>query len=319
MRAILYNFKYILLLSLFNIFLSLYINKDNLDLQNTIIDIPDNHITNIDLKKNQNITLSIPYENDKDLLLSIKSLNNKKFSFFSDNEFINYNNSNIEIYRNTIDKSQLNKESKTLIIDINSNDDNNNLEIINIVDNGNISEYQLIEENNKKYTVYSPNFVIFFNTEEKKNVKVEINFNDEINESLYYAKVNLSTNDIKYIPRVFNLDETIYKYTKKDFKKYITIDIDDEFKEGPKGNKDCKIIAFIFSIKTNSNIKYSVTFKIEEMNWFLIGSIILALIFAVITFFLIRRKKNVNETNEEEGEYNVNKQDEGEGEGENPN
>ena len=316
MRAILYNFKYILLLSLFNIFLSLYINKDNLDLQNTIIDIPDNHMTNINLKKNQNITLSIPYENDKDLLLSINSLNNKTFSFSSDNEFINKNNSNI--YRKSIEKSKLNNESKTLIIDINSNDDNN-LEIINIIDYDYFSKYHLINKDNEKINVDYPNFVRFFKQEEE-NVKIEINFNDDIHPFIYYLKVKLSTDDTNYIPRVFNLDKNIYNYTEEELKeKKKTIDIDKEFKDDPQGNKDCKIIAFIFSVKTNSNIKYSVTITIEGTNWFLIGSIILALIFAVITFFLIRRKKNVNETNEEEGEYNVNKQDEGEGEGENPN
>ena len=315
MRAILYNFKYILLLSLFNIFLSLYINKDNLDLQNTII---DNRLTYIDLQKNQNINLSIPYENDKDLLLSIKSFNNKTFSFSSDNEFIN-NNNNIKEYRQTINSSKLNNENKTLIININSNDDDNNIEIINIVNYSNISKYHLIQKDNEKNTVYSPNFVRFFQSNEN-DVKVEIKFNNEIHESLYYGRVKLSTNDTNYIPRVFNLNKNLYNYMEKDFTgKDITIKIDDSIEGGPKGNKDCEIIAFIFSIKTNTNIQYSVTSIKEEMNWFLIGSIILALIFAVITFFLIRRKKNVNETNEEEGEYNVNKQDEGEGEGENPN
>ena len=71
----------------------------------------------------------------------------------------------------------------------------------------------------------------------------------------------------------------------------MTLEIKD-IEIGKKDNK--KNTAFICSIQTNETIEnYSVIINKDIMNNFLIGSIILALIFAVITFFLIRRKQNI--------------------------
>ena len=59
-------------------------------------------------------------------------------------------------------------------------------------------------------------------------------------------------------------------------------------------NNNKKITAFVCSIVTDNEIKeYSVIINKDIMSFFLIGSIILALIFAVITFFLIRRKQSI--------------------------
>ena len=73
--------------------------------------------------------------------------------------------------------------------------------------------------------------------------------------------------------------------------------------------------AFIFSIDSNEMVgQYSFSINSEIINVFLIVSIVIALVFAVITFFLIRRKQSAESTNIE-GSENLLKGDKEEGEG----
>ena len=84
--------------------------------------------------------------------------------------------------------------------------------------------------------------------------------------------------------------------------------------------------AFIFSIDSEKKIdNYSFAINSEIINVFLIVSIVIALIFAIITFFLIRRKQssestniegdnllkgNEKEENEEKGEHDAENKEE---------
>ena len=80
------------------------------------------------------------------------------------------------------------------------------------------------------------------------------------------------------------------------------LSVENKVKDSSNGLKN--YIAFIFSINSNNGeIKeYSFTINSEIINVFLIVSIVIALIFAVITFFLIRRKQTSEMLNVEGGE-----------------
>ena len=300
-------FKYFLLLTLFHEFIFLS-NKDNYELQETIFDynISDNYINTIDLKPGENIILNVSYTYGKELFLSIKTLKNISFNILcNDIEILNINDT--KEFKNKIDTVNL-QENQLFIITINSKE-KNTIEIINIVDE-NKNQYFLIEESNITYTISNLNFVYYKKKKEIKNkTKIVIKFKEEIQGSIFYSLVRLSSNDKNYIPRVFNFNDSMYNKTNlKEKEKEKTIEV----KGDPKGNKVFNNTAIIFSIESESKVnEYNVTFYIEQnkddtddiMNEFLIGSIVLALIFAVITFFLIRRKKNINEKNVDDDFY----------------
>ena len=315
MKISFHYFTYFLLLTIFKSFLSLS-NKDNYELQKTISDynISDNYINTIDLKAGENITLNVSYTYGKDLFLSIKTLNDKSFNILcNDIEILNKNDTKELI--NRINKNNFH-EIQLFFIDISSKEANT-IEIINIVDEDK-NQYNLIEKNNTNYTISNYNFVYYKKENEIKNyTKVVIKFNEEIQALIYYSHMRLSSKDENYIPRVFNFDDSMYIKEKIKGKEKI-IEINTE----PQGNKTFNNISFIFSLNPDSNVnEYYVTIftkeeekgkengkekgeeKEEIMNEFLIGSIVLALIFAVITFFLIRRKKNINDKNIDDDFY----------------
>ena len=304
-----FYFQHFLLLTLFNALLSLSINKDNYELEETIFDynISDNFINTIDLKKDINITLNVSYTFGRNLFLSIKTLNNKTFNV-SCSDIKELNKEDTKEFIKTIDMLTF-KKDELLAIDIGSKE-NNSIEIINIVDEDK-NKYYLIKEIDKTYTINNSNFVYYIKNNEIENKKlvIKLKFKNEIKATMYNSLIRLSSNNTDYIPRVFNFNKSLY--LKEDFKgKEKTIEVSED-----KGNKKLDIVAFIFSIDPESIVdEYSVTLSIEEkndiMNEFLIGSIILALIFAVITFFLIRRKKNINEKNIEDDFYKEENKDE---------
>ena len=103
--------------------------------------------------------------------------------------------------------------------------------------------------------------------------------------------MELDIKDINYIPRAFNFEarnESLEIH--KDLEKENIIKFEKSYIEEDENNN--KNFAFVFSIESDENIdEYTVIFNKDIMNKFLIGSIILALIFGIITFFLIRRKQ----------------------------
>ena len=168
------------------------------------------------------------------------------------------------------------------------------IEITNIIQDK-FMEYQEISyaQNN----VTKNNFVLFLNDTKNKYI-VSIKFNENSKPtSCYYNLLRLPTNDFNYILPAS-------KYNKKNNQ----CKEDYEFRIGDiKGeDKNKKHSAFIFSIEENKLYNYSVTINItqvdEAMTIFLYISIGLAGVFAVITFFLIRRKQSIDTKNDDNQE-----------------
>jgi hypothetical protein len=147
----------------------------------------------------------------------------------------------------------------------------------------------LAKDDTSQQSINECNNIIRFLDKEEKKIRCHIKLNKEIDEEIAYGFIDLPTDQIKFMPQAFLLkDSNIFNYqniTLKNFSKEYTITEDiPDYSYTKK--------AFICSFKTQS--VYTITINEDEkMTYFLIGSIVLALIFAIITFFLIRRKQNI--------------------------
>ena len=154
----------------------------------------------------------------------------------------------------------------------------------------NYSEIQAKDDTSQQNIKNCNNFIRFI-ADDEKNIRCSIKFNEEIEkeEDYAYGFIDLPTNKIKFMPQAFLLKySNIFNYqniTLKNFSKEYTITEDiPDYSYTKK--------AFICSFKTQGN--YTVIINEDvKMTYFLVGSIVLALIFAFITFFLIRRKQNI--------------------------
>jgi hypothetical protein len=147
----------------------------------------------------------------------------------------------------------------------------------------------LAKDDTSQQSINECNNIIRFLDKEEKNIRCHIKLNKEINEEIAYGFIDLPTDQIKFMPQAFLLkDSNIFNYqniTLKNFSKEYTITEDiPDYSYTKK--------AFICSFKTQGNYTVIIN-EDEKMTYFLIGSIVLALIFAIITFFLIRRKQNI--------------------------
>ena len=275
MSTILKLYKFYLSLIVINLISSM------LTVDSEIIDIEGNTLKNFSLNANESKILNLACNKNRNNYVSFLSLDNLKFNLKSDKAELNSKDqtlSEIEVK---------NIEGDYLQINITSEKDNR-IEIINIIDNE-TSSYFEIKTDDQKFEKKNYNFLKFL--ENKDKLKVEINFKKQYEGKLHCGIVHLASKNISYIPRAFNFENEIKNEIKIDLKK----DMSFEFKNIEISKKDNKKkTAFICSIDTNEEIEnYSVIINKDIMNNFLIGSIILALIFAVITFFLIRRKQNI--------------------------
>ena len=163
-----------------------------------------------------------------------------------------------------------------------------------------------VEENaiNKYYNITSKNDtsqldikdsnnIIRFLDKEEQNIRCKIKFNQSITDEIAYGFIDLPSNKIKFMPQAFLLNNSnILDYKNFTFTKISNKDFDTNKLVNPSYNKDYKNMAFIVSLKTQSD--YTIIINEDlAMTYFLICSIVLALIFAIITFFLIRRKQNI--------------------------
>ena len=289
-------FKYFLLLTLFSQYLPqfLYPVDSNFE-DDPKINIGRNSINNIALKENEEKTLSLSNENNQESYLSIRSLESKKFNITSDINKVNKNE--IDMIIENLTSSDF--EGKNQILTISSNY-SHTIEVIHIVKDKYSEYYNIIEQDDKDITIKNYSFVKFIDNETNE-IKVGIKFKNTLNKAnFHYGIVSLSSNCSYLIPQAFNFGEGIEK---KGFQNEITIEKEDIDKiPNPKGH-----LAFIFTLESTENFEeYEVIINKDIMNYFLIGSIIIALIFAVITFFLIRRKQNIknndfyNEDNKED-------------------
>ena len=167
-------------------------------------------------------------------------------------------------------------------------------------------DYQLDQELKVKN---NNNFVIFLDDEDVEKFDMKFSFKDDIkNEEICYGFIRLPFNKKEYIPLGKKYDGTLKCEKFDDNSKQLSID-------NPyyKKNKDNlrPYTAFIFSINKEDKLiqEFSFTINSEIINVFLIVSIVIALIFAVITFFLIRRKQSSESGTIEGDDNSYNKKD----------
>ena len=277
-------FKYFLILTLFN--LNIFFIFDE-SINEEIISISGNNISNISLNQNEKKVLDFEYNKDDNNRINYISL----FPFGKitiESEIDGLNHIEIEklVYLE-VNSSNFNKEK--LRINIISNN-NSEIEIINIAKDNFSSYINIDAEDNKKVNIENKfNFVRFLKKEEKK-IKFKINFEKKINVNISYGIVLLRSKNSNYIPRAYNFKEitTIKLNNKKDYE--LENEINNKYEENVENSQ---YPALIVSLLTKDEIKYSVTINHDLMNAFLIGSICIALVFAAITFFLIRRKSSI--------------------------
>lgn len=299
--------KFILILTLLNIFFSYIhqnsdlqllsnLNKDPLllgenNLKNEFRTIEENSINTFNLTKDDELTLNINYKGSSSsdmIFFSVKSLNKGNF----DVKFGNTQKDSNKDYFNTF----FNPSNISSVSLIGYNSDITEVEVISVV-NYSYSLYRVItEKDNKEIEINSNNFVKFLENDKKK-IKVYINFNEEFNGEIYYGIVKLATKDTNYIP----LAKNFINISNKSIINSKEIDIESTNESiDKKDNENKNFLAFIFSINDDKKIySYKITInKFDSMNIFLIISISVAFVFAVITFFLIRRKQNIGNNNE---------------------
>ena len=167
-------------------------------------------------------------------------------------------------------------------------------------------EYKKIDYSvDQEIEVDKNNFVIFLTDtdEEYEKFDMKFNFKDDIKEkTVNYGFLYLPTDSLEYIALGKNyegLDNTKFDESAKE------ITVENKYYEKEK-DKIKTHFAFIFSIDSEDKKieKYSFTINSEIINAFLIVSIVIALVFAVITFFLIRRKQSSESTTIEGGGEN---------------
>ena len=285
------NYKFVFILTLFNTFICLLDSGSNL-----LANLEDNYIGDIVLNSSEPFTINLDLKEKELIYLSLISYDKSNFTIIDTNIKFQTNASNTtNSYLREIDISMIKNGDKPYI-SISSEKDNT-IQIIHIK-NTTDSLYCKVKEDDdetikikKKYY----NFVKFIGDD--KTIKVDIKFKDNLKNNISYGIVRLLSKNEKYIPRVETFKEKglIDKYDNEKMKKEKTITIKKINHE--KDDEDNGIYtAFILSINSSATFKdYSIIINEDIMNNFLLGSIIVALIFAVITFFLIRRKQNVGE------------------------
>jgi hypothetical protein len=178
-----------------------------------------------------------------------------------------------------------------------------------------INEIEIIETTDCKYCTYQKlnekgnveinhnNFVLFLDGKDKDCEKILIEFNNLDGQEVAYGIVNLASKNESYIPSAFN-----FPGTKKEF-----ISNSIEFTNESKEEKFKPNTAFIFSIKSDSVLKYNIDITIlyksneKLFNIILLTCLILhvlsAIIFVIVYIMKTRSKigkiKDINDDNYE--------------------
>ena len=285
------NYKFVFILTLFNTFICLLDSGSNL-----LADIEDNYIGDIVLNSSEPFTINLDLKEKELIHLSLISYDKSNFTIIDTNIKFQTNASNTtNSYLREINISMVKNVDKPYIIISSEND--NKIQIVHIKNTSDSLYYKVKEDDDETIKIKKKyyNFVKFI--DDDKTIKVDIKFKDNLKNNISYGIVRLLSKNEKYIPRVETFKEKglIDKYDNEKMKKEKTITIKKINHE--KDDEDNGIYtAFILSINSSATFKdYSIIINEDIMNNFLLGSIIVALIFAVITFFLIRRKQNVGE------------------------
>ena len=285
------NYKFVFILTLFNTFICLLDSGSNL-----LANLADNYIDDIVLNSSEPFTINLDLKEKELIHLSLISYDKSNFTIIDTNIKFQTNASNTtNSYLREINISMVKNVDKPYIIISSEND--NKIQIVHIKNTSDSLYYKVKEDDDETIKIKKKyyNFVKFIGDD--KTIKVDIKFKDNLKNNISYGIVRLLSKNEKYIPRVETFKEKglIDKYDNEKMKKEKTITIKKINHE--KDDEDNGIYtAFILSINSSATFKdYSIIINEDIMNNFLLGSIIVALIFAVITFFLIRRKQNVGE------------------------
>ena len=293
--------KFILILTLFNIFFSyinqkseskilyninedpLLFNENNLKIKTKVIE--ENSITTFNLTTEDQIILKLNHKGnsskDRTFIL-VTSLNGTKFKTKLSNSQEEFNNSHFkkDFNSSNIPDISLSTNISTFV------------EIISVVNHSYALYTKIKEEKDKEIEIKKNNFVIFLKKDTKK-IKVDIKFNKKYNGTIYYGIVKLATDNNNYIPLACNFENINNKSINSD---EVNFELQNNYnkKKDPK-----KYTALIFSIKDEiKNYKYTIIInRSMPMDLFLIIFIGVSVLLAIITFFLIRRKKNIENNN----------------------
>ncbi len=289
------SFTLLLIVILFNSFISaLYDNLNPKSLSLTP-DLTSSKIFTLNLTKNQKETLKLYNGNEySKVYMSICVLNGTNIKINSnENKILNETDLNNEtksfqnIHYDTSEYS-----SKEIYIDLTSTSDGDAQ--VEITNNLQKELYQTLSLNEN--TVKQKNFAFFMEKTTNK-YEIRIKFKEgQTPEKCYYQVVRLPMKDSNYIlpASYYILDNKTCNFEKLSFNNDNVTD----------KNSTKNEIAFIFSIADNKAFEYTVTVtKLDEaMTIFLYVSIGLAGVFAVITFFLIRRKQSIDTKNDDNQE-----------------
>ena len=276
-----------------------------------------NDITKFDAEKDTNIKLNLPEENN-DFYITILSLK-KGVKITINNVGVFNKSTSAEQKENVVTKAiklteQINQVDRYIEFSVSEKCE---VEVSSVLKNGN-REYQNIEYKiDTEISVQKNNFVIFLKDEDVEKFEMKFNFKEDIkNKEATYGFLFLPTESPEYIVlgkhyRSYKGDNSLQTIKFDEAAKQLTVN-NPYYENGKETNKEH--LAFIFSIDYDEKTiqEFSFTINSEIINVFLIVSIVIALVFAVITFFLIRRKQTTEGTNAEGGEnlYKKNEKEE---------
>ncbi len=279
--------------------------------------LEENNITKFEAEKDTNIKLNLPEENN-DFYITILSLK-KGVKITINNVGVFNKSTSAEQKENVVTKAiklteQINQVDRYIEFSVSEKCE---VEVSSVLKNGN-REYQNIEYKiDTEISVQKNNFVIFLKDEDVEKFEMKFNFKEDIkNKEATYGFLFLPTESPEYIVlgkhyRSYKGDNSLETIKFDEAAKQLTAK-NDYYEKGKETNKEH--LAFIFSIDYDEKTiqEFSFTINSEIINVFLIVSIVIALVFAVITFFLIRRKQTTEGTNVEGGEnlYKKNEKEE---------
>ena len=299
-------------MKIFETFLLLMLSIQILSLSenNEIIYLDANNIINITMNAAEKKNLSLPGgEGDKYFLTILALTKGVKISI---NQVVDFggsnNNPNIEPKENIFTHSRESDKYRNIEFSI---DKNSTVEISSVLINetNKANEYKKIDYKvDSKIQVDKNNFVIFLEDEKIENFEMKFKFKDNIkNINVTYGFIYLPIKDEKYLVLGKNYKTgTDNKLEQKNFpESEMELKVNNPYYDGEMKKPENKDhFAFIFSIDDGEKMvgDFNFTINSEIINLFLIISIAVALVFAVITFFLIRRKQTSEESSNLEGE-----------------
>lgn len=289
------SFTLLLFVILFNSFTSALYDNLNLKSLSLTQDLTSSKIFTLNLIKNQKETLKLYSGNEyQQVYMSICVLNGTNIKINSnENKILNETDLNNKDKSNQkINYNASEYSGKEICIDLTSTSDGDAQ--VEITYNLQKESYQTLSLNDN--IVKNNNFAFFMEKNTNK-YEIKIKFNeDQTPDKCYYQVVKIPIKDSNYIlpASYYILDNKTCNFGKLSFNNENVTD----------KNSTKNEIAFIFSIADNKAFEYTVTVtKLDEaMTIFLYVSIGLAGVFAVITFFLIRRKQSIDTKNDDNQE-----------------